>query len=128
MHPASAGHTHGHSHPTAPAGAALAKRDILAIGLSGGLVPCPAAIIMLLMAWQLGQPALGLACLISFSVGLALSLMSVGILAVAGTALVLRWASRGEANTRHQEVIAAVMPIIGGIVLIVCGAIMLQRM
>ncbi len=134
-HPHTHGHGHVHPHRHDEPGASLsagsrnpvANRDILALGLSGGLVPCPAAIIMLLMAWQLGQPALGLACLASFSLGLAAALMGVGILAVAGTALIVRWLAHGGGEPHRQHAMSAMLPILGGLVLIACGVVMLSR-
>ena len=135
VHDASAnGHVHSHGflfkhrHAPAKVGDGTARtRDILMLGVTGGIVPCPSAIVMLLLAWQLEAPSLGLACLLSFSVGLALTLTSVGFLAVSGTRLVLKWLSRERSGHVHRLRIESVMPLIGGMVLIVFGLVLLTR-
>ncbi|MCK5850890.1 MAG: hypothetical protein KAH23_08240 [Kiritimatiellae bacterium] len=118
---------HGHSHHLPKQGASVSSRDLLIVGASGGIVPCPAAIIMLLLAWQVKAPALGLACLISFSIGLAATLTLVGFLAVSGTKLVMRWLAKKNTGEHHHLQMEAVIPILGGIVLIACGIIILSN-
>lgn len=51
---------------------------LVALGVSGGLVPCESALILLLGAIALGRVGLGLLLLIAFSLGLALVLMGIG--------------------------------------------------
>lgn len=53
--------------------------QILIFGLTGGLIPCPAAITVLLICIQLKAITLGATLVISFSVGLALTLVTVGV-------------------------------------------------
>jgi ABC-type nickel/cobalt efflux system permease component RcnA len=75
-------HTHGGStHSHAPEGE-ITPASLIALGVSGGLVPCPSALILMLSAIALGRPAFGLLLLIGFSAGLALVLMSIGMLAL----------------------------------------------
>ena len=52
----------------------------MALGASGGLVPCESALVLLLGAIALGRVGLGLMLLVSFSLGLALVLMAIGVL------------------------------------------------
>jgi len=65
--------------------------QILVFGLTGGLIPCPASITVLLLCLQLKQVALGAALVLSFSVGLALTMVASGVIAA--------W-SVGQAKTR----------------------------
>ena len=53
---------------------------MIALGASGGLVPCESALVLLLGAIALGRVGLGLLLLVSFSLGLALVLMLIGVL------------------------------------------------
>ena len=53
--------------------------SLLALGASGGLVPCPSALILLLSAVSIGRIGFGLALLVSFSLGLAGVLMAIGL-------------------------------------------------
>jgi nickel/cobalt transporter (NicO) family protein len=76
-------HSHGgrmHSHlPPGAAGQAVTWRSLLALGVSGGLVPCPSALVLLLAAVALNKTAYGLLLVVAFSVGLAMTLIAVGL-------------------------------------------------
>lgn len=75
-------HHHAHHHPDDPPRADWSS--ILAIGISGGLVPCPSALVLLLSAIALHQIAYGLLLIGGFSLGLASVLTSLGLAAVYG--------------------------------------------
>ncbi|HEY9620318.1 MAG TPA: sulfite exporter TauE/SafE family protein [Crinalium sp.] len=62
--------------------APITWRSLLALGISGGLIPCPAALVLLLSAIALGNVGLGLALVLAFSLGLALVLTSLGLVLV----------------------------------------------
>ena len=55
--------------------------QIIVFGLTGGLIPCPAAITVLLLCLQLKQFSLGFALVLCFSIGLAITLVVVGVAA-----------------------------------------------
>jgi ABC-type nickel/cobalt efflux system permease component RcnA len=74
-------HTHTHLPPGA-AGEPITWRSLLALGISGGILPCPDALIVLLSAIALGRVAFGLALVLAFSAGLAAALSGVGLLFV----------------------------------------------
>ncbi len=59
--------------------------QIITFGLTGGLLPCPAAITVLLLCLQFEQISLGIALVLAFSVGLAITLVGVGVVAALGT-------------------------------------------
>ena len=72
-------HEHGdHTHSHMPDD--LSWGALVALGASGGLVPCESALVLLLGAVALGRVGLGLLLLLSFSLGLALVLMTIGVL------------------------------------------------
>ena len=84
------GNHHGHTHPHLPPGAGgerLNLRSLLAMGVAGGLLPCPSALVLLLGAIALGQVGLGLTLVGAFSVGLAGVLTAVGLVLVYGRRL-----------------------------------------
>ncbi|MEI7346586.1 nickel/cobalt efflux protein RcnA [Dickeya chrysanthemi] len=64
--------------------------QILLFGLTGGLIPCPAAITVLLLCIQVKAFTLGAALVVCFSIGLALTLVAVGV----GAALSVQHAGR----------------------------------
>jgi nickel/cobalt exporter len=77
-------HSHGggpmHSHlPPGAAGDKVTWRSLLALGISGGLVPCPSAMVLLLAAVALNKTAFGMLLVTAFSVGLAITLTAVGL-------------------------------------------------
>jgi len=76
-------HSHGGSvHSHLPPGAladTVSWRSLLALGISGGLVPCPSAMVLLLAAVALNKTAYGLILVVAFSVGLATTLTLVGL-------------------------------------------------
>jgi ABC-type nickel/cobalt efflux system permease component RcnA len=73
-------HGHGHSHlPPGADGGPVTWRSLLALGVAGGLLPCPSALVLLLGAIAVGQVAFGLALVAAFSAGLALVLTGIGI-------------------------------------------------
>ncbi len=72
-------HHHGsHAHSHVPD--EISWGGLVALGASGGLVPCESALILLLGAIALGRVGFGLVLLLSFSVGLAIVLMLIGML------------------------------------------------
>ncbi len=73
------GHTHSHDEI---ASEACSTRDLIALGVSGGIVPCESALVLLLSSIALGRVALGLILLVAFSLGLAIVLMGIGVLVI----------------------------------------------
>ncbi|MCI0370894.1 MAG: hypothetical protein L0214_05830 [candidate division NC10 bacterium] len=97
-------HTHGpgeetHHHAEA-SGPSVSARELLVLGVTGGIIPCPAALVVLLSAIALGRVGFGLLLIVAFSTGLAIVLMGIGLLTVSarrlmgrasGTGPLLRW-------------------------------------
>ncbi len=78
------GHVHSHEVPEGE----VTVGSLLRLGIAGGMVPCPTAMVVLLAAIALHRIALGLAMVVAFSVGLAAVLVVIGVVMVlAGSAL-----------------------------------------
>lgn len=82
-------HAHTHTHSHGPDGHThshvpdeISWSGLVALGASGGLVPCESALVLLLTAIALRRVGLGLVLLVSFSLGLALVLMAIGVLVI----------------------------------------------
>ena len=103
-------HGHAHHHP-APT---VTWTNLVSLGISGGLVPCPAALVVLLAALSLNRVALGLVLLLAFSAGLAAVLIIIGVLIVTAG----RWLHRFD---RFQG-FARLLPRLSGIVILLLGA------
>jgi ABC-type nickel/cobalt efflux system permease component RcnA len=71
------GHSHHHEHDQA-----LSHRRLLGIGISGGIVPCPTALVVLLAAISLHRVGYGLVLILAFSAGLAVAMTAIGLAAV----------------------------------------------
>jgi nickel/cobalt transporter (NicO) family protein len=71
-------HDHHHHHHAEP----YDLRGLLGIGVAAGLLPCPSALVVLLSAIALHRVGFGLALIVAFSVGLAATITSIGLLAV----------------------------------------------
>lgn len=65
-------------------GSRISSGQVILFGLSGGLIPCPAAIIVLLLCMNTGQLFLGISLLVAFSLGLAITMVIVGVIAALG--------------------------------------------
>jgi nickel/cobalt exporter len=70
-------HGDGRVHTHVPEEASVG--GLIALGASGGLVPCPAALVLLLTSVSLGRVGLGLTLLVAFSAGLAVVLTAIGL-------------------------------------------------
>jgi len=74
----------------------VTTNQILLFGLVGGLIPCPAAITMLILCLQLKQLILGVVLITCFSIGLAVTMVSSGVIAsLSMKQLQKRWAEFG---------------------------------
>ena len=94
----------------------MTMRSLLALGISGGLIPCPTALVVLLSAIALGRIGVGLVLIVAFSSGLAAVLMGVGLLFVHGRRLF----DRLPAENRFTRL----LPLTGAALVIVTGVVM----
>ena len=69
----------------------MTLRQLLALGVTGGMVPCPAALVVLLSAIALRRVGFGLFLIVAFSVGLATVLIAIGVLMVYAAQLMARF-------------------------------------
>lgn len=88
--------------------------QIVMFGLTGGLIPCPAAITVLLLCLQLKEFTLGFALVLCFSIGLAITLVTVGAAAALSVRhATKRWSWFGTAARKA--------PYFSGILIIIVG-------
>jgi len=91
-------HDHGdHSHvPPGADGSPVTWRSLLGLGISGGLVPCPSALVVLLGAIALNRIGFGLLLVFAFSLGLAGALTAIGLLFIYAGRFFDRFSSSGK--------------------------------
>lgn len=99
------------------AGQQVSTGQIVVFGLTGGLIPCPGAITILLLCLQLRRVALGSVLVLCFSLGLALTMVASGVVAALG----VRYAERrfGGFGTLVRKA-----PYASGLVILCVGAYM----
>lgn len=94
-------------------------RGLLAVGVSGGLLPCPTALVVLLAAISLHRVGYGLLLILAFSVGLASVISGIGILAVSARSVFGRISFEGG--------LVRALPAVSAIVIIGLGVAMTVR-
>ncbi len=110
-------HTHGHAHERPATTTAFGWRPLVALGLSGGLVPSASALLLLLGAIQFDRIGLGMVLILAFGFGMAATLVTVG-LALVGARRVAqdvagRYRSVGRAIHFIPELAALVVVLFG---------------
>ena len=103
-------HHHGHEHHH------HSHKGLLAVGVSGGLLPCPSALVVLLAAISLHRLAFGLVLIVAFSVGLALSITGIGLVAVL--------AKKAFAKRSFDGLLIRALPAVSAAVILIAGAAM----
>jgi nickel/cobalt exporter len=132
-HPEAERHHHAiHVHPAGDAHSRAHARDLerrlkmgpastwqtVLFGLSGGLVPCPAAITVFLLCLHLGKTSLGIVLVSAFSLGLAIVLMTFGTVAALGLSAI-------TSRTRLFDRFLGYAPYVSAYLIALVGLIML---
>jgi len=107
-------HDHDHDHDPA-----LGLRRLLGVGVSGGIIPCPTALVVLLAAISLHRIGYGLVLILAFSLGLASAMSGIGLLAVSAKRLF------GRVNLERGAV--RLLPAISALVVLGLGLAMTIR-
>jgi nickel/cobalt transporter (NicO) family protein len=102
-------HHHHHEHE-------LSRRSLVAVGISGGLLPCPSALVVLLAAISLHRVGFGLLLILAFSAGLALTITGIGLVAVLARSAFRRVSFDGR--------FVALLPALSALVIVAAGLTM----
>ena len=100
---------------TAPAAGGVPLRELLLLGVSGGMIPCPAALVVLLSAFALHRIGLGLFLIAAFSVGLAAVLVSVGIVRVHAGRMLSRFNAERPLVSRWLPLLSSMFMMVLGL-------------
>jgi nickel/cobalt transporter (NicO) family protein len=98
-------HDHHHGDPGA--------RGLIGVGVAAGLLPCPSALVVLLSAIALHRIGLGLALILAFSVGLAATIASIGLVAV--------YAQRAFGRLRLDGPLVGALPSLSALLILAVG-------
>jgi nickel/cobalt exporter len=102
-------HHHHHEHD-------LSRRSLIAVGVSGGLLPCPSALVVLLAAISLHRVAFGMLLVVAFSVGLALTITGIGLAAVLARSAFRRLSFEGR--------LVSLLPTASALAILAAGFVM----
>jgi ABC-type nickel/cobalt efflux system permease component RcnA len=105
-------HQHDHDH-------GLSGRSLLGVGISGGIVPCPTALVVLLGAISLHRVGFGLVLIVAFSIGLAASIAGIGLVAVAARGALSRVGFDGR--------LVRALPAVSAVLVLALGVAMTAR-
>ncbi len=105
-------HHHHHHH-----GEAASMGSLLSLGISGGLVPCPEALVVLLISVSVGRLVFGLGILVAFSLGLAAVLILIGMAMVLAAPMMKRWTGDSRLIRALPVASAAVITVVGAVLL-----------
>jgi ABC-type nickel/cobalt efflux system permease component RcnA len=109
-------HHHGHDHEHGYDGG---LRGFVATGISGGILPCPTALVVLLAAISLHRIGYGLLLIVAFSVGLAAAVTAIGLVAVSAKSLFSRSSFEGR--------LVRLLPTVSALVVLGLGVAMTAR-
>ncbi|MBX9258455.1 sulfite exporter TauE/SafE family protein [Desmonostoc muscorum CCALA 125] len=107
-------HHHHHHHDHHPPSKSVTTRSLIALGIAGGIVPCPSALVLLLSAIALHQAAYGVVLISAFSLGLASVLVAIGLVVVYAH----QWIDRLPNSARWLQKLS----MVGAVAVIVTGA------
>lgn len=88
-------------------GAPLTWKNLVSLGVSGGLLPCPSALVVMLSAIALGRVLFGLVLIIAFSIGLAGVLIATGLVMLYAGKLAARFLRGGHASGGLMRILPA---------------------
>ena len=108
-------HGDGHVHAHLPPAEGIRLSNLVALGVSGGLLPCPEALGIMVIAIGLNRILLGLGLIVSFSFDLAAVLIVIGVLLVRSRALVERVGGFGGRWSAALPLASAVIVTVLGV-------------
>jgi nickel/cobalt transporter (NicO) family protein len=111
----------GHHHALPPGVQPLSRAGVTALAASGGLLPSPAALAVLVTAVTIGRSGYGLALVGAFSLGLAVTLSGLGLAVLFGRDTLTRRAHRHPVLAS----VAAGVPLAGGLAVVAGGLVLL---
>lgn len=121
------GHSHGHSH--GPGGHShdhgMGRRGLIGMGIAGGLVPSPSALVVLLGSIALGRTVFGVFLVVAYGFGMAATLTAVGLLLVR-----LRMRLDDVESTRSNRIatkVTSALPIVTAVLVLLVGIGLVAR-
>ena len=130
-HPHGASHDHGtadhrhglfgrgHAHSHAPSDGGFSKGGLVGLGIAGGLVPSPSALLVLLAATALGRTVFGVVLVLGYGLGMAGALSLAGLLLVRLRGRLDRFA--GSPRLARAERLLTLLPVLTALLVLAVG-------
>jgi nickel/cobalt exporter len=115
----------GHSHSHAPSDKGFSKGGLVGLGIAGGLVPSPSALLVLLAATALGRTAFGVLLVLGYGLGMAIALSVAGVLLVKLRGRLDRIA--GSSRIQATERVLALLPVLTALLVLAVGSLLTLR-
>lgn len=97
----------------------MGLRSLLGVGISGGIIPCPTALVVLLAAISLHRVGYGLVLILAFSLGLAGAMTAIGLVAIS--------ARRFFSRTTFEGPLVRLLPALSAAIVLGLGIAMTVR-
>lgn len=114
-------HDHDHHHHDEHRPVRMGRGSVMLMGLAGGLVPSPSALVVLLGAIAIGRAWFGVVVITAYGVGMAATLVAAGLLMARLRDRVTTFLSRSHpaltGSLRYLPMATAALVLVGGIVL-----------
>ena len=122
------GHNHGpgHSHTHPPRSSGMGLKGLLSLGLAGGLVPSPSALLVLLAGFSLHRAWFGLLLVVAYGLGMALALCLIGLLLIRARGLIERL-GRSYPATHRVAPALALLPIVAAAIVVLAGSYLITK-
>lgn len=123
-HPHGRGHSRGHAHGPGghthgPGAEGFSRSGLIGLGVAGGLVPSPSALLVLLAAIALGRTAFGVVLVLGYGLGMAGALSAAGLLLVRLRGRLDKYA--GTARLARLSGLVAVLPVLTALLVLLVG-------
>ncbi len=118
------GHPHrppGHPDSSMPGDRPMSRRTLVAMGIAGGMVPSPSALVVLLGALALGRAWFGVVLVVAYGAGMALTLTAAGLLLLRARSVLDRRSGTGPSGSGRLAKVARLMPVVTATVIVVVG-------
>jgi ABC-type nickel/cobalt efflux system permease component RcnA len=114
-------HSHGPHLDTALADGPMSRRTLVAMGVAGGMVPSPSALVVLLGAIALGRAWFGVVLVVGYGLGMAFTLTAAGLLLVRARGILDRRETTTSSRPSRLAVLAGAMPAVTATVIVTVG-------
>ena len=100
-------------------------RSLIGLGVSGGIVPCPSALVVLIAAISQHRIGLGMVLILAFSLGLAATLTAVGLAVICGGSACHRACAPSAACSASR--FAGALPALSASAIVLAGVLITSR-